>query len=68
VFKILDQTITEDELKKIILADIPNLFSERITSVLANLFQQSGFKELKFKKNINFIEMYENLKKTTHSN
>ena len=68
VFKILDQTIAQDEVKKIILADIPNLFSEKITNILSNIFQQSGFKEFKFKKNINFIEMYENQKKTTLSN
>jgi len=68
VFKILDQTITQDEIKKIILADIPNLFSEKITNILSNIFQQSGFKEFKFKKNINFIEIYENQKKTTPSN
>jgi len=68
VFKILDQTITQDEVKKIILADIPNLFSEKITNILSNIFQQSGFKEFKFKKKINFIEMYENQKKTSLSN
>jgi len=68
VFKILDHTITQDEIKKIILAEIPNLFSEKITNILSNIFQQSGFKEFKFKKNINFVEMYENQKKTTLSN
>ena len=68
VFKILDQAITQDELKKIILADIPNLFSEKITDILSNLFQQSGFKEFKFKKNINFFEVYESQKTTTLSN
>jgi len=68
VFKILDQTSTQDEIKKIILADIPNLFSEKITNILCNIFQQSGFKEFKFKKNINFVEMYENQKTTTNSN
>jgi len=68
IFKILEQKITQDEVKKIILADIPNLFSEKITNILSNIFQQSGFKEFRFKKNINFIEMYENQKKTTPSN
>jgi len=68
VFKILDLAITQDELKKIILADIPNLFSEKITDILSNLFQQSGFKEFKFKKNINFFEVYESQKTTTLSN
>jgi len=68
IFKILEQKITQDEVKKIILADIPNLFSEKITNILSNIFQQSGFKEFRFKKNINFVEMYENQKKTTPSN
>jgi len=68
VFKILDLTINQDEIKKIILADIPNLFSEKITNILSNILRQSGFKEFKFKKNIDFIEMYENHKKTTLSN
>jgi len=68
VFKILDQKITQDEIKKIILAEIPNLFSEKVTNILSNIFQQSGFKEFRFKKNIDFIEIYENQKKTTPSN
>jgi len=68
VFKMLDLTVTQDEIKKIILADIPNLFSEKITNILTNILRQSGFKEFKFKKNIDFIEMYENQKKTTLSN
>jgi len=68
IFKILEKKITQDEVKKIILADIPNLFSEKITNILSNIFQQSGFKEFKFKKNLDFIEMYENQKKTTPSN
>jgi len=68
IFKILDQKITQDEIKKIILADIPNLFSEKITNILSTIFQQSGFKEFKFKKKINFIEMYENQKQTTPPN
>jgi len=68
IFKILDQKITQDETRKIILADIPNLFSEKVNNILSNIFQQSGFKEFKFKKKIDFIEMYENQKKTTPSN
>jgi preprotein translocase subunit SecB len=68
IFKILEQETTQDEVKKIILADIPNLYSEKITNTLSNIFQQSGFKEFKFKKKINFVEMYESQKKTSLSN
>jgi len=64
VFKILEQKITENEVKKIMLAEIPNLFSKKIIDILSNLFQQSGFKEFKFKKDFDFIEMYENKEKT----
>jgi len=64
VFKILEQKITENEVKKIMLAEIPNIFSKKIIDILSNLFQQSGFKEFKFKKDFDFIEMYENKEKT----
>jgi len=68
IFKILEQEVTQDEVKKIILAEIPNLYSEKITNTLSNIFQQSGFKEFKFKKKIDFAEMYESQKKTSISN
>lgn len=68
IFKILEQGLTQDEVKKIILAEIPNLYSEKITNTLSNIFHQSGFKEFKFKKKIDFAEMYESQKKTSISN
>jgi len=68
IFKILKENTDETEIKKMLLADIPNLYSKKITDIMTNLFQQSGFKEFKFKKNLDFIEFYENQKNTNPSN
>jgi len=59
IFKITDTTITEEEIKKIILAEIPDLYSKKLTDIITELFKKSGFKEFKFKKEINFNELYE---------
>ena len=59
IFKITDATLTEEEIKKIILAEIPDLYSKKLTDIITELFQKSGFKEFKFKKEINFNELYE---------
>ena len=59
IFKITATTITEEEIKKIILAEIPDLYSKKLTDIITELFKKSGFKEFKFKKEINFNELYE---------
>jgi len=59
IFKITDTTMTEEEIKKIILAEIPDLYSKKLTDIITELFKKSGFKEFKFKKEINFNELYE---------
>jgi len=59
IFKIVDTKLEHEKIKKIILAEIPDLYGEKITDLITNLFHQSGFKEFKFKKRINFTELYE---------
>jgi len=68
IFKILDPKEEQDKIKKIILADIPNIYSKKIIEIFNTIFQQSGFNDFKFKKNIDFEEMYENQKKISLSN
>jgi preprotein translocase subunit SecB len=43
----------------LILAEIPDLYAEKLTDLITELFQKSGFKEFKFKKEIKFKELYE---------
>ena len=59
VFKITDAGLKEEEVKRIILAEIPDLYAKKLTDLITELFQKSGFKEFKFKKEINFKELYE---------
>jgi preprotein translocase subunit SecB len=58
VFKITNTELKEEEVKKIILAEIPDLYAKKLTDLITELFQKSGFKEFKFKKEINFNELY----------
>lgn len=59
IFRIVDSNIKAEEIKKIILAEIPGLYAKKLTDLITNLFQNSGFKEFKFKKEINFEELYQ---------
>ena len=59
VFKIIDSGLKEEEVKRIILAEIPDLYAKKLTDLITELFQKSGFKEFKFKKEIKFKELYE---------
>jgi preprotein translocase subunit SecB len=59
IFKITDVGLKIDEIKKIILAEIPDLYSKKLTDIITELLQKSGFKEFKFKKEINFKELFE---------
>jgi preprotein translocase subunit SecB len=59
IFKITDTELKTEEIRRIILAEIPDLYAEKLTDLITELFQKSGFKEFKFKKRINFRELYE---------
>ena len=59
IFKITDLELKAEEIKKIILSEIPDLYVKELTSLLTDLFHKSGFKEFKFKTDINFAKLYE---------
>jgi len=59
IFRIVDSNTKPEEIKKIILAEIPGLYAKKLTDLITNLFQNSGFKEFRFKKEINFEELYQ---------
>jgi preprotein translocase subunit SecB len=58
VFKVTDTELKAEEIKRIILAEIPDLYAKKLTDLITELFQKSGFKKFKFKKEINFNELY----------
>ena len=49
IFKITDTKLKEEEIKRIILAEIPGLYGNKLSNLMADLFQKSGFKEFRFK-------------------
>jgi len=59
IFKIVDTQLKEEEIRRIILVEIPDLYGKKLTDLVTDLFQKSGFEEFKFKKEINFKELYE---------
>jgi len=59
VFKISDTELKTEAIKRIVLVEIPDLYAKKITDLITELFQKSGFKEFKFKNEINFKELYE---------
>jgi preprotein translocase subunit SecB len=58
IFKITDTKLKEEEIKRIILAEIPNLYGKKLGNIMTDLFQKSGFKEFRFKEEINFEKLY----------
>ena len=58
IFKVINTKLKTDEVRSIILAEIPDLYAKKLTDLITELFQKSGFKEFKFKKEINFNELY----------
>jgi preprotein translocase subunit SecB len=59
IFKIINTELKAEEVRKIILVEIPDLYVKKLTDLITELFHKSGFKEFKFKKEINFKELYE---------
>jgi len=59
IFQIIDLELKPEEIKKIILAEIPNLYAKDLMDLITDLFHKSGFKEFKFKTEINFAHLYE---------
>lgn len=58
IFKITNTELKEEEIKRIILAEIPGLYGKKLCDLITDLFQRSGFKEFRFKEEINFEKLY----------
>ena len=58
IFKVIDTKLKAEEVRRIILVEIPDIYTKKLTDLITELFQKSGFKEFKFKKEINFNELY----------
>ena len=53
-----EKMTNKNDLKKIILIDVPTLIYPDIRNILIFLFKQSGFKKINIDENINFEKLY----------
>lgn len=58
VFKIINIKLSSEELKKLILVELPTEHFSFIKEVTTDLFQKSGFKQFAFTKEIDFEDLY----------
>ena len=59
VFKIINIKLSSEELKKLILVELPTEHFSFIKEVTTDLFQKSGFKQFAFTKEIDFEDLYD---------
>ena len=62
VIELINDQINKTELEKIILISIPTEIYSELRETFINLFEKSGFKEIKISKTVDFEKLY-NLKK-----
>lgn len=58
IIEISDQSIDKDDLEKIILIKVPSIIYPELRKVFLFLFENSGYKEIKINKNIDFEKLY----------
>ena len=63
IIELTNKKIEKREMEKIILIDVPSQIYTELRKIFINLFENSGFKEIKISENIDFQKLY-NLKKT----
>jgi len=66
MLRILDETLDKEQIRELLLVEIPDLHSKYLTEIITDLFHKSGFKDFKFTKEINFAELYST--QTTNQN
>ena len=50
-------------MEKIVLVEVPSQIYSELRKIFVNLFENSGFKDIKINKNVDFQKLY-NMKKT----
>ena len=58
IVKVDEKVTDKKEMEKIILCDVPNKIYPELEKIFLNLISDSGFPGVKFKKKIDFIELF----------
>ena len=59
VIKITDKNLNKDELEKILLCEVQNEIYPGLKNIFTNLIKDCGFPELKFDKDVDFEQLYQ---------
>ena len=63
IIELQNEKIEKDQLEKIILVDVPSTIYGELRKIFVDLFESSGFKDVKISENVDFLRLY-NIKKT----
>ena len=59
VVELSKDNIEKDDLEKIVLVDVPSEVYAEIRKIFINLFENSGFKDIKINENVDFKKLYD---------
>ena len=63
IIELSNNKIEKKEMEKIVLVEAPSQIYSELRKLFVNLFENSGFKDIKINKNVDFQKLY-NMKKT----
>ena len=58
IIELSDKTIEKNEMEKIILIKVPSQIYKELRQIFVNLFECSGFKDIKINKKVDFEKLY----------
>lgn len=58
IIELQNDNMEKDQLEKIILVDVPSEIYGELRKIFVSLFENSGFKDIKISKNVDFLNLY----------
>ena len=58
IIELKDEKIDKEELEKIILIKVPSQIYSELRKIFVDLFENSGFKDIKISENVDFQKLY----------
>ena len=58
IIELIEKKIDKDQIEKIILVQVPSEIYSDLRRIFVNLFENSGFKDIKINEKVDFEELY----------
>ena len=62
IIELIEKKIDKDQIEKIILVQVPSEIYSDLRRIFVNLFENSGFKDIKISENVDFQKLYNSKK------